>query len=847
MRKIILILVFLLGQLASAESPSSWGEPRSEVAIYNARIMVAPGKTIPKGVLWIKDGRVVGAGKGLSVPASARRIDAKGKLIHAGFIDPYVVPSSLGGKKPDKNQKTAQRFVDHHQLAQLFEPKKEALEKFRKSGFTLVHAVPEVGVVRGQGVVYRTSPGQETELLLKPSASSNVGFETLTWAQAKPQFYPVSKMGNVAAIREFFLQSDWQRKHPEAPAQPALRSFGAVLQGERPLFAEARSYLDALSWLRLGREATGAKLILVLSGQEWKGLDWLAKMPAADGYILPLAFPATPKPNAHQDWSQFSLERLRHWYFAPGNAHWLARRGFRYALSSHRSKDLKSYQKSLKSVERVGVSRSGLLAGLTTEPARLLGLVDYGSLEAGKSATFVIRDEWLGAVEEVWVDGRRYPNFEKAAKPKKDKDEKKKKEPWTPKYMGEPGNFFPGVLSPSGVLIKNATLWTQGPQGTVVGDLLVQNGKVTAVGRGLSAPASFHRIDGSGLHVTPGLVDAHSHTAIDGMVNEPTLNVTAMCHIKDVINPFDHNMYLQLAGGTTTANLLHGSANSIGGKAVTLKWRYGKPPADLIFKGAPEGIKFALGENPKASNWSTDRSRYPQTRMGVMESIRGAFTSAKNYRAQTAPKPDLALEALVEVLDGKRKIHCHSYRQDEILSLIRVAEEVGFKVDVFQHVLEGYKVADELEAHGAAASTFADWWAYKYEVIDAIPYNPALMTRRGVSVSVNSDSNDLARRLNTEAGKSVRYGGLEPKQALDLVTMNAARQLGIETRVGSLEPGKDADFVIWNAPPLSQSAVCLETWIEGVRYFRRADEPKRVAQAEKEWQSLKEKAEAASK
>ena len=257
--------------------------------------------------------------------------------------------------------------------------------------------------------------------------------------------------------------------------------------------------------------------------------------------------------------------------------------------------------------------------------------------------------------------------------------------------------------------------------------------------------------------------------------------------------------------------------------------------------GAPGGIKFALGENPKQSNWGDEHVvRYPQSRLGVNELIHGSFAAAKNYRAQKLagedPEPDLALEALVEVLEGKRLIHCHSYRQDEILALIRLADQEGFKVATFQHVLEGYKVADEIAAHGAGASTFADWWEYKVEVEDAIPYNASMMAERGVVVSVNSDSSDLARRLNTEAGKSVRYGEMSEPEALALVTRNPAIQLGIADRVGTLAAGKDGDFALWSADPLSQEAVCLETWIEGKRYFQQSAEAARVAalQAERE-------------
>ena len=296
------------------------------------------------------------------------------------------------------------------------------------------------------------------------------------------------------------------------------------------------------------------------------------------------------------------------------------------------------------------------------------------------------------------------------------------------------------------------------------------------------------------------------------------------------------------------ANILHGSANTIGGQNAVIKLRWGATPEKLLYKNAMPGIKFALGENVKQSNWGDGHTtRYPQTRMGVEQILRDAFTSAVEYQKEwddygnnknkwkkkIPPRRDLELDALVEILEGKRQIHCHSYRQDEILMLTRVAEDFGFTIGTFQHVLEGYKIADRLKEHGAHASTFSDWWAYKYEVIDAIPYNGALMTEVGVTVSFNSDSQELARRMNTEAAKGVKYGGLSEVEALKLVTLNPAIQLGIDQWVGSLEIGKDADFVIWSDHPLSTAAICEQTWIDGIQYFS-LEKDKQIQKRDKE-------------
>jgi imidazolonepropionase-like amidohydrolase len=419
--------------------------------------------------------------------------------------------------------------------------------------------------------------------------------------------------------------------------------------------------------------------------------------------------------------------------------------------------------------------------------------------------------------------------------------------------LGDPSGWNnPVPEQPEVLLVRNATLWTQGPMGRLEGDLLVRRGKISAVGARLEIPIGALVIDGSGRHLTPGIIDAHSHTAIAGGVNEGTRSCTAEVRIADVLDSEDVNLYRQLAGGVTAANLLHGSANAIGGQSAVIKLRWGAPPDGLLFEGAPAGIKLALGENPKQSNWNVEERRFPQTRSGVEETIRERFTAARAYRDQwqehraaarrdphrVPPRRDLQLEALVEILEGQRLVHAHSYRADEILMLIALAEEQGFRIGTFQHVLEGYKVADEIARHGAGASTFSDWWGFKFEVLDAIPHNAALMTHRGVLVSLNSDSDELARRLNVEAAKAVRYGGLGEEEALALVTSHPARQLGIAARVGTLEVGKDADFVIWSGHPLDGLTVAEQTWIDGRKYFDHEDDRVRRQALEAEREAL---------
>jgi imidazolonepropionase-like amidohydrolase len=385
--------------------------------------------------------------------------------------------------------------------------------------------------------------------------------------------------------------------------------------------------------------------------------------------------------------------------------------------------------------------------------------------------------------------------------------------------------------SPS-VLIQGATIWTSGPQGTLQNaDLLVTGGKISAVGPGLKPPSGVPTVDDKGIHVTPGIVDCHSHTAISRGVNESSHAVTCEVRIGDVVDATDIDLYYQLAGGVTTANLLHGSANPMGGQNQVIKFRWGALPEELKFADAMPGVKFALGENVKQSNWGDKfKTRYPQTRMGVEQIMRDRFRAAQEYDAALKKKlglpvrRDLQLEAISEILSGKRLIHCHSYRQDEILAFLSVAREFKIKVGTLQHILEGYKVADVMAKDGVGGSSFADWWGYKFEVYDAIPDNAAMMHSQGVLTSVNSDSADLARRLNTEAAKSMKYGGLSPEEALKLVTINPARQLHIDAKTGSLETGKDADFVIWSGNPLSNYASVKQTWIDGRKYFDRAED-----------------------
>ncbi|MBC7910005.1 MAG: amidohydrolase family protein [Pyrinomonadaceae bacterium] len=404
-------------------------------------------------------------------------------------------------------------------------------------------------------------------------------------------------------------------------------------------------------------------------------------------------------------------------------------------------------------------------------------------------------------------------------------------------------------------VIRNATILTVSHGTLANSDILIRRGKIAAIGQDLKAAANARVIDASGKYVMPGIIDCHSHAMSDA-INELTYSVTSMVRITDVLNPEDEALYRALAGGVTTINILHGSANAIGGQNAVVKIKYGRPIEEFMFPGAMPGIKFALGENPKRTNFPQPpgQRRYPATRMGVEEVIRDAFVRARDYKAAwddyraklrrdknlIAPRRDLELEPLVEILEGKRLVHAHCYRADEILMLINLADEFGFKIKTFQHVLEGYKVAPEIARHGSGGSLFADNWGYKIEAYDAIPYAAAIMVRAGVNVSINSDSNERMRRLNIDAAKMMKYGGLTEVEALKLITMNPAWQLGVQDRVGSVDVGKDADLAIWNGHPLSVYSRVETTLIDGEIFFDRQQDITRRAELEREAATLKQ-------
>ncbi len=477
---------------------------------------------------------------------------------------------------------------------------------------------------------------------------------------------------------------------------------------------------------------------------------------------------------------------------------------------------------------KVSVMGSVISLSLKEEKSKTAGLIRLsGNIDNGK---------WKGKGQRAdgeWISWSAKKTGEFTPK------DKKKEEP-----LPELGKvYYPNMAygweeAPpvENVLFKNATVWTNESDGNLEGtDVVISNGKITAIGNGLKTPEGGRTIDATGMHLTSGIIDEHSHTTISGGGNESGQAISAEVSIGDVINSETINIYRQLAGGVTSAQILHGSANPIGGQSGLIKFRWGLPPDQLKIQGADGFIKFALGENVKQSNWG-DRNtvRYPQSRMGVEQIYYDAFIRAKEYDAAwkkynrlskkgkasaDKPRQDLELDILAEILNKKRFITCHSYEQGEINMLMHVADSMGFRINTFTHILEGYKVADKMKAHGVGASTFSDWWAYKFEVNDAIPYNGAILDEMGVITAYNSDDSEMARRLNQEAAKAVKYGGVSQENAWKFVTLNPAKLLHLDDRVGSIKVGKDADVVLWTDNPLSVYAKVKQTYVDGVCYY----------------------------
>ena len=880
-------------------------------ALVGGNIVTKPGEILEDATIVIRDGRIAAVGRDISPPADARIWSLTGLTIYAGFIESYfpvgqtnqpvatsesdlMDTSSLTaggvsfdgapGQRTDSGQRgpgyEVSKITPEVRAVRNYAPDKKTIESLRTLGFTTAVVAPSRGVVRGTSALVSLAEADPNELIVKADVFQHIAFET---RDEEERAYPGSLMGAIATVRQSFFDAqhyaldhaDWQnnpnRKRPEF--DPSLEALGFAAAGKQRVLLEPGSALMVDRAARVARELK-LDFVLISCGQEWRRPD-LAKETGAT-FIVPVDFPTLPKLPSEDDWEQVTLDNLRAWDWAAENPALLRQQQLDIALTTFSLKDKKVFRKNVRLALDRGLSETDAIAALTTIPAKLCGMEQQlGTIEAGKIANLTIVDgkgyfDPESRVREVWVDGRNYhvqpaketvkkdegENGDKEEKSKSDKEKKEAelKELQNKRVARSPMEGRGPITNPPAVFVRNATVWTSGRQGVLTNcEFFVQGGVVKQIGSiNLGGDGPHNTLDAKGFHITPGLIDAHSHSAILGGVNEGTLPSSAMCRIGDVVNSETKNISEQLAGGLTTASLLHGSANPIGGQNQVIKLRDGASPEGMKFEGAPEGIKFALGENVKQSNWGDrNTTRFPQSRTGVPTFHRNRFTAAQQYlkewqdfrtKSGVPPRRDLELEAIGEIIEGKRFVHCHSYRQDEILAFLRTMESFNVRVGTLQHILEGYKVADEIAKHGAGASCFADWWAYKFEVYDAIPYAGALMHERGVLVSFNSDSSDLARRMNTEAAKAVKFGGVSEEEALKFVTLNPAKQLGIDKRVGSLEPGKDADFVVWSGHPLDTRSVVLQTWIDGKKYFDRDEAAKRSVALKQEREDLIAKA-----
>jgi len=867
--------LLLLG-LVSALSAADWIRPpglrplaASSHALTNARIVIKPGTEIEKGTVVLRNGRIAAVGEKVTIPDDARVHDLDGATVYAGFIDAHVSFAKSTRESPSEGGPPVHEAVltsgavapflgvssaaggsgvrsvvtPERRMAREYSPTQKSLEALRNEGFTAANVVPDTGVIRGASTFVTLASSDPDVAILKADTFQHVSIDAPRSGadeseDNKPRAYPASLMGVIAVVRQTFLDARHQAadhahysknaKNRERPQlDTSLEALLPAAEKKMPVLFEPASVLMVERATHLTREFD-LQPVLLACGQEWRRPE-LARAVKAP-FIVPLDFPEVPKMPEDDDWEAVPFETLRSWDHAPGNAALLRSEGIEIALTTHGLAKRSSFRANARLAVARGLSADDALAALTTVPAKILGVADQlGTIEPGKLANLTVVEnggyfDEKARVREVWIDGRLFPAALKDDKGGKDAKVERKT------LTAAPAQKVRGpLLSPKAVWIKNATIWTCGPQGRVENaGLLIVDGKVKAIGSIDQAPEGAHVIDLPGIHVTPGLIDCHSHSMIMGGVNEGTLPSTAMVRVGDVVNSESETIHQQLAGGLTTANLLHGSANPIGGQNCVIKLRDGAAAEDLKLKGAPGGIKFALGENVKQSGWGDAfKSRFPQSRMGVPAFHTNRFTAAQHYMTALAKKDgppvrrDLELEALAEIIRGERLIHCHSYRQDEILAFLRVMEGFKVRVGTLQHILEGYKVADEIAKHGAGASAFSDWWAYKLEVYDAIPHAGSIMRERGVLVSFNSDSSDHARRMNLEAAKAVKYGGTSEEEALKFVTLNPAKQLGIDKQVGSLEPGKDGDFALWSGHPLSTTSICLQTWIDGKQYFER--------------------------
>ncbi len=831
-------------------------------ALRDARVITEPGKVLPRATVVIRDGLIEAVSADVKPPADAIVLDGKGLTVYPGFIDalsqwgvdlalrrpeggppaaPDTASDALIATPADQRKGITPEFLARTAL----KDDEEQSTTWRKIGFTARLAAPEGPILGGQAALVSLSGASPRESLLMPSAALFAVFRTPAGNE-----YPRSLMGVFALVRQTFLdaqhyQRQWQAfeksggKGKRPPLDPTLAALGPCLEGKLPIIFEADSRDEIGRALNFAEEF---KLRPIIFGgrDAWKIADRLAS--SKTPVLLRLGY--TEIDDKKEGVPRRVVEdRERQHKQEQRCAAILQQKGVGFAFTSHGTPVAKFWANVRLSIE-AGLRPEDALRALTSRSAELLGIGNQvGSIAPGKAAHLTVLDDDFdhadAQVKYVFSDGVKfeYDVKKKESKPTPGGPKGDAKGPG-PVEKGEiaseiDADRVPKLKTGGDVLLAGATLLTVSNGTKPNTDLLVRGGKIAQMGANLKAPEGVKVIDARGLFIMPGIVDSHSHFAISGSVNEFSLSVVPEVRVRDVINSEDVQIYRGLAGGVTTARLLHGSANVVGGQDAVIKLKYGETSEKLLLADAPRGVKFALGENVKRSD-----GRFPNSRLGVEAVLIRAFTEAQEYRktwddyekAMTKeglivphPRRDLRLEALADVLRGDLKVHCHCYRADEILMLLRTANRFGFKVKSLQHVLEGYKIAAEIADHGASCSLFSDWWAYKVEAFDAIPYAGAILHKAGVDVCLKSDSHELMRHLYQEAAKLVKYGGMSEQDALKTITLNPAKQLGLEKRLGSLDVGKDADFAIFNGHPLNSFSRVEMALIDGEVFFQRAE------------------------
>jgi imidazolonepropionase-like amidohydrolase len=852
MKKILLSLaLFFSATLSFAQQTypvnGSYDIRQGLFAFTNATIVVNANQTIKNGTLLIKGQTIQSVGTGTTIPKGYVVIDLKGKFIYPSLVDAftsYGTPEAaatagrgFGGARQSiftSTKKGAYGWNEairpETQVSNIFSADAKKADDLRKVGFGSVNAINRDGIARGTSAAVSLSDEKENNIILNTKASANYSFSKGT----SQNDYPTSLMGSIALLRQTYYDAQWYAKQKDE-YNISLAEFNT--QQAIPQIFETDGWQNVLRADKIGKEF-GKQYIIKAGGDEYQRISAIKATGAT--LIVPINFVKAYDVEDSVETRNITLAQMKGWELAPTNPGVLEKAGVKFAITSFGLENIKDFWTNIRTAIENGLTEKQALLAVTEIPAGIIGIADkVGTLEKGKLANFIVTSDSLfkktNIIEENWVQGKRFILVPKkdgvitpAAKDSLTKVAAKKPEPKKPLVMGSliyPFTAFGNATAPISetVLLKNATVWTNEKEGILQNaDVLIENGKIKAVGKNLSA-GSAKVIDATGKHITAGIVDEHSHIAGTGGINEGAQSSSAEVRIADIINSEDVNIYRQLAGGVTTSHILHGSANPVGGQSQLIKLRWGKLPEELKFQGADGFIKFALGENVKQSNFGTG-ARFPVTRMGVEQSFVDEFTRAKEYKNALAIKgntvrKDLELDAIVEILENKRFITCHSYVQSEINMLMNVADSLGFKINTFTHILEGYKVADKMKARGINASTFSDWWAYKYEVAEAIPYNGKIMHNVGITTAFNSDDAEMARRLNQEAGKSVLYGGVPEEDALKFVTLNPAKMLHIDNKVGSLKAGKDADVVIWSDNPLSIYARAEKTFVDGVAYW----------------------------